>query len=187
MFSREEKARKKDGGFTVSHCPDHAGQHIVKVSGRNTPKNDINIEICAVQDILRGVHQAQNGLAQQTGDNSHDNGKGQAKPEGVADVALQSIFFFPTKGLRHGNGESGADTAAKPDDHKVERTGGTDRSQRFCAQRTAYDHSVDQIVKLLKQHRQQDRKCKAYQQAKRLSLGQIFCHGSQSSHREINF
>ena len=78
------------------------------------------------------------------------------------------------EGLCNRNCKSAAQTHTKSKNQKVQRRAGAHRRQRIDAKCLSHDHCICQIVKLLKQISEQQRKCKP----DNLFEGVSFCQAS---------
>ena len=148
----------------IAQRTDDAKEHIVEKHDGNAEKNDENIVMGILEDVLGGVHPMEEGIAQYADQRGHHSGKHHGQHDGVGHKALHALIIPLAEFLRHGNHKAVAHTHAKAQHQKVQRTGGANACQRLHAQKLTHHDGIHHVVDLLEQHAQQQGNQKANNQ-----------------------
>ena len=165
-----------DGRLAVSQGPDDGRQQVIKEGGGDAHEDDEDVPVGPLIDVRRGIHDGENGTAQQTGGHGEYRGKRDGQPGGVGHIPAHLAIISRAHTLGHRDGKAVAHAHTKADDKEVDGAGGAYRRQGGGAQQLAHDHGVHHIVQLLEQHAQQGGQRKAQNEPHGAAGGQVLGH-----------
>ena len=162
--------------FAVAQRTHNSRHHIVQKDERNTGKNPADIDNCAIDDVLRRLHQLHHRAGQRHGGNRQHYATHNAEPCRVGHVAAQVLVVPRTEQLCNGNGKAVADTANEAQNQIVDRAGCADRGQRADAAEPADNNCIGQRIELLEQVAQHQRQCEQKYNLEGIFACEILCH-----------
>ena len=130
-----------------------------------------------IQDFLRGVHQAEQRLAQGGRQHGKHNAQHAAEHHRVPDAAADFRFILRAEGLGDRNGKTGAQAETQADDKEVHGTRRADGSQPLRPEEAADNRRVHKAVELLEQHAEEHRQREEDNQFQGAALCQVAGHG----------
>ena len=137
---------KIDRGPGVSERADDAGDEIIKDDGGDAEENDEDVVVGIPENIVRRVHPAQHGCAQQRRGHGEHHGERSREPDAVCHKAAQLRFVALAEFLRHGDDETVADADAEAEHQKIDGARRADARKRVHAEKTADDERIYHII-----------------------------------------
>ncbi len=166
-------------GFAVPQGTEDAACHVVQHGGRNTVEDDLNVADRIVHNFRRGVHPAEHGRAQEPCGNCQHNAEGGGQVGGVHYEAPHVTFFLGTEGLGNGDGKARTNAHAEAQDQEVDGAGGAYGSQCVGTKELAYNGCIHNVIQLLENETEKQRRGKAKHQLHGRPFSQVADGGAR--------
>ena len=169
--------QKMQGSAAVSERAKHGGAEIIQHGGPDAHENEEDVTIGVVEDLLRGVHQAEQIIGPEEADCLNQDGDPKPEPDQLRRALFDDVRPAGPEALGDRNGKAGADTEREPDDQEVQRPGHADARKGVQAENAADENAVGEVVKLLEQIPDQQRNTEAQDALQGRTCCHIFDHG----------
>ena len=170
------KDKKIERRFAVAQCAQDAGEQIVENVGKRAGKDDDDVVICHVDNVIRRVHGNKQRAAHGHAQRRHHNAQHNAQQDRHGHRVAHAVIVARAEALRHQHGEAARHAHDEAENEERQRTRGADGRQRVHAEELAHDDGVHHAVKLLKKVADQQRDRKTHDKLDGISHGHIPCH-----------
>ena len=160
----------------VAQGAQDAGEQIVENVGKRAGKDDDDVVICHVDNVIRRVHGNKQRAAHGHAQRRHHNAQHNAQQDRHGHRVAHAVIVARAEALRHQHGEAARHAHDEAENEERQRTRGADGRQRVHAEELAHDDGVHHAVKLLKKVADQQRDRKTHDKLDGISHGHIPCH-----------
>ena len=169
--------QKMQGSAAVAECTKHGGAQIVQHGCPDAHEDEEDIAIGIVENLLRGVHQAEQIICPEEADQLNQDGDPEPEPNQLRAALFDDIRSSGPEALCNRDGKAGADPEGKPDDQEIQSPGHTNTGKGVQTQDTTDENAVGEVIKLLKQVPDQQWNAEAQNALQRRTCCHIFYHG----------
>ena len=160
----------------VAHRPENARKQVIVHHAGNAPKDDDDIEVGVVENILRRLHNLQNGRGKYHADGGNRQGKQCGKLNTHRHRVAQFPLLFAAVQLGDDDGEARRQTKGRAQDKKADGAGTAHGRHGLLPHEAAHNDGIHHAVELLKQIADENGHAQGKQQPDGSALCQILCH-----------